>query len=295
MSAVDLARGPDFRIRAVTCDARHDGWSATEVHDGYSVVLVRRGRFRWHAGGEPADVDPTVGYLCLPAQEQRFAHPAGGDTCTSVSLGPALWRSVVGADLDAGRRPTQTMYVDGRLDLAHRRLLAAAGTGDVDYAVTEGLLRLVSVAAGRVCGVPAPAGGAPIATGAAGRDRAVVAAARDAILTDVPEAAGLRPLAALLGVSPYRLSRAFVRELGVSLTWYRNRVRVGRALERIEEGESSLGRLAVDLGFADQAHLCRTVRRHLGHPPSALRRLLTPQVPARTGPGDPSCGDPLPV
>lgn len=275
MSAVDLARGPDFTVRAVTCDARHDGWSAAEVHEGYSVVLVRRGRFRWRVGGEPADVDPTVGYLCLPAQEQRFAHPAGGDTCTSVSLGPALWRSVVGGDLDAVRRPTQTMYVDGRLDLAHRRLLAAAGTGDLDYAVTEGLLRLVSVAAGRVGGAPAPASGAPTAPATA-RDRAVVAAARDAILADAPEAAGLRPLAALLGVSPYRLSRAFVRELGVSLTWYRNRVRVGRALERIEDGESSLGRLAVDLGFADQAHLCRTVRRHLGHAPTALRRLLRP-------------------
>jgi AraC-like DNA-binding protein len=254
------------------------------VHEGYSVVLVRRGRFRWRVGGEPTDVDPTVGYLCLPAQEQRFAHPAGGDTCTSVSLEPALWRTVVGADLDPPRRrPTQTVYVDGRLDLAHRRLLAAAGTGDVDYAVTEGLLRLVGVAVDGSAVQRAPAG--PSGPTAAGRDRAMVAAARDAILADAPEAAGLRPLAALLGVSPYRLSRAFVRELGVSLTWYRNRVRVGRALERIEEGESSLGRLAADLGFADQAHLSRTMRRHLGHAPTALRRLLTPAPPGRESVG----------
>jgi AraC-like DNA-binding protein len=30
----------------------------------------------------------------------------------------------------------------------------------------------------------------------------------------------------------------------------------------------------VDLGFADQAHLCRTMRAHLGHTPTAVRRLL---------------------
>jgi hypothetical protein len=32
--------------------------------------------------------------------------------------------------------------------------------------------------------------------------------------------------------------------------------------------------LAADLGFADQAHLCRTVRTHVGHTPTAVRRLL---------------------
>jgi AraC-like DNA-binding protein len=29
------------------------------------------------------------------------------------------------------------------------------------------------------------------------------------------------------------------------------------------------------LSFADQAHLCRSVRQHLGHTPAALRRLLS--------------------
>jgi Helix-turn-helix domain len=52
--------------------------------------------------------------------------------------------------------------------------------------------------------------------------------------------------------------------MGVSVTRYRNRVRVARALDRLEHGEDSLAALAADLGFADQAHLCRTVRQHLG-------------------------------
>ncbi|MGH3679627.1 MAG: helix-turn-helix domain-containing protein, partial [Natronosporangium sp.] len=86
--------------------------------------------------------------------------------------------------------------------------------------------------------------------------------------------AGLLPLARLLGVSPYRLSRAFQRQVGVPLTRFRNRVRVAEALDRLEQGEPSLAGLAAELGFADQAHLTRTVRAHLGHTPGRLRRLL---------------------
>ena len=83
------------------------------------------------------------------------------------------------------------------------------------------------------------------------------------------------PLAALLGVSPFRLSRAFTRQLGVSLTRYRNPVRVERALDRLEAGADDLAALAADLGFTDQSHLCRTMRQHVGEPPSAVRTQLT--------------------
>ncbi|SEK45460.1 helix-turn-helix domain-containing protein [Streptacidiphilus jiangxiensis] len=60
------------------------------------------------------------------------------------------------------------------------------------------------------------------------------------------------------------------------MTHYRHRVRIGRALDRLEAGEPSLSAVAADLGYADQAHLTRTMRQHLGHTPTVLRRLLTP-------------------
>jgi AraC-like DNA-binding protein len=93
-----------------------------------------------------------------------------------------------------------------------------------------------------------------------------------AILDGAPEADRLPAPAALLNVSPYRLSRAFSRYRGLSLTRYRNRVRVGRALDRLIDGDTGLADLAAHLGFADQAHLTRTVRAHAGHTPVALRR-----------------------
>jgi AraC-like DNA-binding protein len=267
LSTVELASGAGFAISAVSCRDDHTGWSPAEVRDGYSVVLVRRGRFRRRAAGAAADLDPTLGYLSVPGQEERFAHPAGGDVCTWLTLSPALWRLVAG---DAAQVARPTMYVDARLDLAHRRVAVAAATGDVEYALVEQLLMLLAAAAGQAVAGPTPA----VPTVAGDRDRALVSAAREAIAVGHPAAGGLLPLAALLGVSPYRLSRAFPRELGVSLTWYRNRVRVARVLDRLEGGEGRLAELAAELGFADQAHLCRTVREHLGHTPTALRHLL---------------------
>ncbi|WP_229796065.1 helix-turn-helix domain-containing protein [Saccharothrix coeruleofusca] len=110
-------------------------------------------------------------------------------------------------------------------------------------------------------------------------DRAAVDAARAAVPAEHPDSAGLVPPARLVGVSPHRLSRAFSREVGMSLTRFRDRVRVGRALDRLEAGERDLAGLAADLGFADQAHLTRTVRAHVGWTPAALAPSTTGALP----------------
>ena len=266
LSFVDLASRPEFAVTVVTCRSDHTRWSAAESPAHVRVVLVRQGRFRRRARGVGADLDPTIGYVGMPGEEERFAHPAGGDVCTSISLTPALWRALAG---DAPRPTASAVYVDARLDLAHRRLLAAARSGDPDFAGAERLTGLTPQIVERIVAAPTPAG-----TSARPGDRALVAVAQGLLRDGHPAATGLLPLATHLAVSPYRLSRAFTRELGVPLTRYRNRLRVTRALDRLEAGETHLGALAADLGFADQAHLTRTVRDHLGHTPTALRRLL---------------------
>jgi AraC-like DNA-binding protein len=266
LSFVDLAARPQFAVTAVTCRNDHTNWSAVESHRHVQVVLVRQGRFRRRARGVSTDVDPTVGYLGMPGEEEDFAHPAGGDLCTSISLTPALWRTLAG---DSPHLTTSTLYVDARLDLAHRRLLATTRTPDIDYAGAERLTGLIRHIVERVIAAPAACG-----ESASPSDRALVAATRDLIRDAHPAATGLLRLATQLDVSPYRLSRAFTRELGVSVTRYRNRLRVTRALDQLEAGETHLGTLAAELGFADQAHLTRTMRDHLGHTPTALRRLL---------------------
>lgn len=255
-SAVTLAVSPDFRASAVTCRDSHSAWSAPEVARTHRLVLVRRGRFRRRARDGAFDAVPGTAYLSVPGEPVEFAHPAGGDVCTSVCVTPALWHSVVG---DGPLRRT-AFHLDNRVDLLHRRLTGP----DTSYAAAEHLVRALAAAARQALARPLP--------GPA--NRRVVAAAREAVVAGVPESAGLVPLARALGVSPYRLSRAFSAEMGVSLTRFRNQVRVTRALDRLEAGEEDLAGLAAELGFADQAHLTRTVRSHVGHPPGSLRRLL---------------------
>ncbi|GAA5118668.1 helix-turn-helix domain-containing protein [Pseudonocardia adelaidensis] len=266
LSVAELATRPDVTVSTVVCREHHRCWSDAEVPAEHRLVLVRSGRFRRTSAHGPTDLDPTLGYVSQPGVEERFAHPAGGDVCTSVSITPARWAALMG---DAARLAGSCVYVDARVELAHRRLLAAAG--DPDYALVEQLLGLLTATVGRLVPTPSPA----TVTGTRG-DRSLVAAAREAILSGHPAAERLFSLADHLDVSPYRLSRAFTREIGVSTTRYRNRVRVGRALERLAHGERSLALLAADLGFADQAHLTRTVRAHTGHTPAALRRALGP-------------------
>jgi AraC-like DNA-binding protein len=271
LSFVELAARSGVRVTAVTCRGDRRDWSDPESPGDYRMVLVQRGRFhrRGRTGPRsgPAEIDRGMAYVGTPDEEERFAHPDGGDVCTAISLTPERWATLAG---DGVRLTRPVVTVDPRLDLAHRRVLAAAGTGDIDYALTEELLAVV----GRVV-AQAVSGPTPAAPGPGRADPALVTAARRAIEEDHPSAGGLFSLAEQLGVSPYTLSRAFTRELGVSLTRYRNRVRLTRALDRLEQGEPSLATLAADLGFADQAHLTRTMTEHLGHPPTTLRRLLT--------------------
>jgi AraC-like DNA-binding protein len=267
LSAEVVAARPEFSVRAWACRPQCAGWSPVERPLDARLVLVRTGRFRRRGPGGTVDLDHTIGYLGEPGEEEQFAHPRGGDACTSVQLNPVAWCQLVG---DPGRIRGSTVYVDARTELAHRRLLAA-GRSDVDYRLAEEMMRLLAIALRDAARrTPMHDQGGPF-------DRLLVERARAAIHDGHPAAGGLFGLAELVGGSPYRLSRAFPRELGVSVTKYRNRVRVGCALDQLGRGQSSLADVAVSLGFADQAHLTRTVRDHVGQTPAALRRALAVQ------------------
>lgn len=52
------------------------------------------------------------------------------------------------------------------------------------------------------------------------------------------------------------------------------RLRVREAMHRLAGGERDLARLAADVGFSDQSHLCRVVREETGTTPGTLRSAL---------------------
>lgn len=262
-----IVRGDGFGVSDVRCTAPRSGFDAPEEGGGHVLVAVRRGAFvRKVRGGEQL-LDSTVAYLGEPGTVQQFAHPvAGGDACTAIDLRPALLAGLCGGDPSVS---VATLPVDGRAELALRLVTELARRGEDPHGVlAEHVVRLVATLLARrmpervVSGRPATV---------AARRR-LVDDAREQLLADPTP--GLVELSRRVASSPHHLSRTFTAATGLSVSRYRNRLRVGRALDRIGQGESDLALLAAELGFADHAHLTRTMRDLAGYTPQGWRRLV---------------------
>lgn len=258
-----MAAGDGFRVADVRCTGGPEGFDVPEVERGHILVAARRGAFLRREGGTEVLVDGTVAYLTAPGLVGHFAHPVpGGDTCTAITLDPALLASLAGGDPPAAHA---ALPMDAASELAMRRLTALARRGDPAGSLTEQVIRFAAALLARR--LPERIGSGRPATAAA-RQR-VVSQARAALAAD--PRLGLVALGRVTGCSPHHLSRVFARLTGLTVSQYRNRLRVSLALERVAEGEPDLAGLACDLGFADHAHLTRTVRAATGRTPSSLR------------------------
>lgn len=95
---------------------------------------------------------------------------------------------------------------------------------------------------------------------------------------------GLAELALEAGVHPSHLARAFRRWQGRSIGDYVRRLRVDAALAMLAAGGASLSEIALEHGFADQAHFSRVVKRLTGSTPRAYKNARQVQEPGG-GPG----------
>ncbi|MGV9381510.1 helix-turn-helix domain-containing protein [Nonomuraea sp. NPDC003707] len=267
-----IAAGDGFSLERVRIRAESEAWSPPEVTAAYRVVLVRSGTFRARVDDQVLLADPALAYLGGAGQELSIAHRPGiEDSCTTVTCSPGLMR-----ELTDDEPPNATaLPVNGRIALVHRLLVSRAGQGADTPELAEIVIGLLGDLLTAQAGTPQAQARGRAATLA--RRRAMVESVRALIADDLT--ASLRELARSVAWSPYRLSRAFRQETGVTLTAYRNRLRTMRALQAIEAGHDDLASLAAHLGFADHAHLTRTVREECGMPPVAVRRLLA--VPPR--------------
>jgi AraC-like DNA-binding protein len=82
----------------------------------------------------------------------------------------------------------------------------------------------------------------------------------------------LAEVAAHVHTSPFHLARLFRRQTGSSLREYHLRMRLGRALERLEWPGIEVSAVAMELGFASHSHLSDAFRRQFGISPSGYAR-----------------------
>ncbi|WP_051579481.1 helix-turn-helix domain-containing protein [Pseudonocardia acaciae] len=258
-----IATDASFTVADLRIVEPRTAWSAPEAGAGYRMVFIRRGAFRLRIPGWEGLADPATAYLGRPGDEQSIAHrPGREDVCTEVGLDAAFAR-----ELRLDQTPTHPVLTSGRLDLAHRALVARARRGADGFELAERIVWLAAELPRRADRRAGPAEMAPFR-------RRVVESARE-LLTADPAWTGLDTLARRVGVSRSYLSRTFRSHTGETLTRFRNGLRLRAALDRIEAGETDLAGLAADLGFADHAHLSRAMRAEVGHPPSRVRALLS--------------------
>jgi AraC-like DNA-binding protein len=73
------------------------------------------------------------------------------------------------------------------------------------------------------------------------------------------------------GISPWNLSRCFAKIFGISPSAFRARARTRQAWRAIRTSQAPLSEIAAHLGFADQAHMTRSVKVMTGLCPGEWR------------------------
>ncbi len=106
-----------------------------------------------------------------------------------------------------------------------------------------------------------------------GREHRAVARATECLWDRFAEDLPLSELAREAGLSPFHLARVFEQGMGITPHAYLTQVRVEQARARLA-GPDRLADIALDCGFADQAHLTRLFKRHVGVTPGQYRKML---------------------
>lgn len=233
-------------------------------HGRPMVVAVLAGSMIEHVGGRSVQCFTGSAFFHPSGESHAHDFEADGSRCLTIQM-DAWWLERLGVDerwLTGG--PVELR--DGRTAGAARLLRSELHLGpDALTATLDGLaLRLLT-------SLTRPEH--------AGQERTprfldvVLERLHDDCTCDID----LTSLATLAGVSPEHLARTFRREQGLTVGQYVRRLRVEQARREIEAGHRSLGRLALQLGFYDQAHFTRVFKAHVGCTPGQYRRSSSPE------------------
>ncbi len=263
-----LGEAPGVRVVDHDCRKPAGARGSYEYGVDFGLVLIRRGGYWREVNGRGAYLGPTDAFFERPFVEQRITHHrTNGDRCTSLWLSENAVYELAG---DACV-PDEPITTTPATDLRHRELVVALRRGIDRFEADERLAQLVGDLAERA--VPGRFTARRSTTRA--NHRRVVAQAREAIVAD-PAGADFGDLARTLGHTRFHVSRVFSQATGMTLSQFRNRVRMAVAFDRLADGYENLALLSADLGFVDQSHLSRVVRTHTGERLSELRRRLGP-------------------
>jgi AraC-like DNA-binding protein len=95
--------------------------------------------------------------------------------------------------------------------------------------------------------------------------------ARDLLHDRHSETLSLQNISECVGVHPVHLAREFRRHYQTTVAAYVRRLRIQSAAKAMCEGDLPLSEVALNCGFADQAHFCRVFKQVVGLTPREFR------------------------
>jgi AraC family transcriptional regulator len=222
-------------------------------HNGLHLCAVLRGGFReWH-GRDTTVVSPGL-LRISPSSAHDIHFGDAGARCLVVEV----------SDHDASalrRLPAQSEFVaDPWLTSLTQRLDLALRPGQSLSSAHDLMLELLAQIARREMGRPS------------GPPPRWLVSARAHLADQWRTPPSAETLAREAGVHRVHLVRSFRDHFGCTLRGYVRRRRVARAVGMLSGTRVPLSQVAAECGFADQAHLTRSVQQALGVTPLTLRR-----------------------
>lgn len=259
-----LLETADLTFGRVVCSMSEPTLSDEEMEPAFSVSFPISGVYVRHVGRDRVVASTATAVFFNSGEVHRVAHPAGaGDVNVCASLSESLVEPFLSPESE--RFPLLSVPAPVSAQWRIRLLVNEAIAG---YAgpleVEETVINLVR----NFLGLDRPPPVAPERV-------SLTQDAQEYLAVNHTRNIGLRAVSSAVGSSPHHLSRVFRSVTGITLSEYRTRLRLGSAIDRISKGADDLSTVAVETGFYDNAHLSRTMQRHLGMAPSQIRKRLS--------------------
>lgn len=242
----------------------------THVHDRTCVATTLGGRFDSRMHGRSHWSLPSM-VLTEPAEERH--DNAFGTTGARILIVQPDGRRLECFRPFSGFLDRINHFGDVQAGLLARRLIGEIAAPDaVTPLAVEALgLELLAVAARRF------APDRPAAAPPRWLERV-----RDRLHDELDQPPSLSGLAAIAGVHPGHLTRAFRRYYGQSVGAYHRAVRLEWAAGRLSAG-APLAVVSSSAGFADQSHFTRAFKRQFGRTPGQYRAAAAVKNTAESG------------
>lgn len=237
------------------------------AHDYFAIALVESGAVScWYRGADR--VTPAGDVFVVNAGEPHTGEPATrGGYLYRVLYPRAEYLARVAADIGT---PVKALVFDAfvlhdrrlsaLLSRFHKRLAENAPNVESESLLLCAVAHLLTRYA-----VPR------VWRRSIGREHPAIRTAREFMETHFTEDISLSTLSGVVSLSQYYFAHAFEREVGIPPHAYLEGVRIRKACELLNRGETLVS-TALAVGYSDQSHLTHRFKRFLGITPGQYMR-----------------------